>query len=673
MLKNKLKKFFENEKIAIPAAVIFLVILAYGLLSPWLGFYWDDQPFAWFLHFFGPAEFIEAFRPYRPLLGPIFTTTTALFGGDPFTWQIVGLVVRVLLSLALFYTLRLTWPFEKWNLTWVVLLFTVYPAYQQQWVSLTHVNQEMIPLLFLISSFAATALSLRNEKYKKRLTVLALLLQILGLFSTEYFFGLEILRFFFLLIIFAESYTERKDVLRTATLRWLPYLVVWIINAVWTYAYHKSTAYDSYQINILSGASLTPLGIINEFINTISLSGFTAWLNTFSLVAFIDGTLTQIIAFVILLLAGSVIFTYMQFTSRETASDYWSWQAMLLGLVAIIAGRLPSWAAGLPLKIEFDYDRFMLSIMFGASLFIVGLATFILKDGKRKTILLSLLVGLSAAYQFTISNTFRRDWENEQKFFWQLSWRIPAMQKGTALLTYELPLKYASDMQITAPLNWAYAPNLNSREMPYMLVYIKSRYNSPILPSLQPNTPINFNYRTAHFSGSTSDSIVIYKDANGCLRVLDSVYGNAGTVLGASYFLTNAIPLSNPSLIQTDAPQPELDKTIFGTEPAHDWCYFYAKAELARQQNNWDEVINLYKQAQKNGYSASMPVENLPFIEAFARTGSTEQALKLTEATLKAQKELCPAILTLWERVAQNTSSNMDEVNAQIRASGCKP
>jgi hypothetical protein len=672
MHKNKWSKLFENEKIAVPAAIVLLTTLAYGLLAPWLGFYWDDQPFAWFLRFFGPAEFIEAFRPYRPLLGPIFTVTTALFGGHPFTWQIVGLAVRILLSLSLWYTLRLTWPFEKWNLTWVVFFFTVYPAYQQQWVALTHVNQEMIPLLFLITSFAATAASIRNEKYKKRLTALALLLQVLGLFSTEYFFGLEILRFFFLLIIFAESYTERKDVLRTAALRWLPYLAVWIVNAAWTYAYHQSSAYDSYQINVLSSASFTPLVLINELINTITLSGFSAWLNTFDLISFVDGTLTQIIAFAILLVSGSVIFAYMKFTSRETISDDWSWQAMLLGLVAIFAGRLPSWAARLPLKIEFDYDRFMISIMLGASIFIVGLATFILKDGKRKTILLSLLIGLSTAHQFTFSNTYRRDWDNQQNFFWQLAWRIPAMQKGTALLTYELPLKYASDMQVTAPLNWAYAPNLNNREMPYILVYIKSRYNSPILPSLQADVPIDFNYRTAHFSGSTSNSIVIYKDADGCLRVLDSIYGNADTVPGASYFLTDAIPLSNPNLIQTDAPQPNLDKIIFGAEPAHGWCYFYEKAELARQGANWDEVVKLYKQAQKNGFSALMPVENLPFIEAFARSGSTDQALKLTESALKAQKELCPAILTLWERVSQTASINMDEIKAQLRKNGCK-
>lgn len=673
MFKNKLKKFFENEKVAVPAAVVLLTLLAYGLLAPRLGFYWDDQPFAWFLKFFGPAEFIEAFRPFRPLLGPIFAVTTSVFGGHPFTWQIVGLVVRVLLSLALWHALRLTWPYEKWNVAWVVFFFTVYPAYQQQWVALTHVNQEMLPLLFLILSFAATAASIRNGKYKTQLIALALFLQILGLFSTEYFFGLEILRFFFILFILAESFTERREVLRNAIYKWLPYLLVWIANAAWTYAYHQSAAYDSYQINAMTGVAFTPLGLINELINAVALSGFTAWANTFSLVAFVDGTLTQLAAFAILLIVGASIFSYMQFTSRETVSYLWNWQVMLLGLIAILAGRLPSWAAGLPLKIEFDYDRFMISIMLGASLFIVGLASFLLKDGKRKTIVLSVLVGLSAAYQFTISNTFRRDWENQQKFFWQLTWRIPAMQPGTTLLTYELPLKYASDMQITAPLNWAYAPDLNSREMPYILVYAKSRYGSEILPSYKPNTPIDFNYRTAHFSGSTSDMLVIYKSADGCLRVLDPVYADADTVPGASYFLTDAIRLSDPSLIQPAAPQPALDSTIFGAEPAHDWCYFYAKAELARQDSNWDEVVNLYKQARKNNFSPYAPVENLPFIEAFALTGDLNQALKLTEAAARGDKNLCLAVTDLWERVSQNVPVNMDEVNSQIKKSGCKP
>ncbi len=360
-------------------------------------------------------------------------------------------------------------------------------------------------------------------------------------------------------------------------------------------------------------------------------------------------------------------------TSDTVKNDGWGLRAMLIGLVAIFAGRLPSWAAGLPLKLEFDYDRFFISIMLGASLFIVGLATLVLKDGKRKVVILSLLIGLSTAYQFSVANTYRRDWANQQNFFWQLAWRMPALEENTALLTYELPLKYASDLQLTAPLNWIYAPDLSGRDLPYVLYYLKTRFNSA---SIQADEPISLQYRTVNFNGSTSDSVVIYKEADGCLRVLDPIYGNAETVPGANIYLVNAIPLSNPDLIKTDAPALVLDKTLFGSEPAHDWCYYYTKAELARQQNDWEQVVKLYKDAQKDGFSASMPVENLPFIEGFALTGDTDTALKLTERTLKTQKDLCPAIYTLWDRVLQSSPGqplNALEINEHIHQSGCKP
>ena len=632
-----------------------------------MGFYWDDWPFAWFLKFFGPSEFIESFRPFRPLLGPIFQVTTSIFGGHPIVWQILGLIIRFLLGLEAWLLLRQVWPTRQSSVLWTVLLFTVYPAFGQQWVALTHINQELIPLLFLLSSFIFTVHILRNKNAPKYFIALAILLQALGLFSTEYFFGLEILRFFFILIILAETILNRKDLLKKSILQWMPYLVVWIINAIWTYSYHQSTAYNSYEINISS--MLAPLALVNEFITTLSLSGFTSWLGTFNIFASVDGSATQIIAFAIFLVSTVVVFLVMQANDQYSITNSpFGWQATLIGIVAIFAGRLPSWAAGLPLKIEFDYDRFFVSIMLGASLFIVGLADLTLREKRAKLILLSILIGMSTAYQFTIANTYRRDWANQQEFFWQLAWRAPAIKENTALLTYELPFKYASDLQLTAPLNLIYAPELKGRDIPYVLYFLKTRFDTN---SIKANEPIELKYRTVDFSGSTSNSVVIYKEADGCLRVLDPVYGNAETVPGANDYLINAIPLSNPSLIKTDSPNLVLDKTLFGAEPSHGWCYFYTQAEIARLANDWQGVVKLYKQTQEAGYSASMPVENLPFIEALAMTGETDKAIKLTERTIKGQEILCPALVTLWDRVSQSLGSfaSADE----LLQNECKP
>lgn len=646
---------FLQKPFIIPFLFALLILLAYGLLAPWLGFYWDDLPFAWFLKFFGPTDFIEGFRPFRPLLGYIFTVTTSIFGGHPLTWQILGLIVRFILGLQVWALLRQVFPTQTQSALWVALLFTVYPAYRQQWVALTHVNQELIPLIFLLSSFILTVKFLRNENSQKYFPILAVLLQALGLFSTEYFFGLEILRFCFIVAILSETIQSRKALIQKSFAAWLPYFLVWVSNAVWTYLYHQSSAYASYDIDL--APALSPLALINEFINTLSLSGFVSWLNTFSVFASINGSVTQMTALLIFIASTFAVFFVIQSKQQDAKYELQSanigLQLALIGLIAVFAGRLPSWAAGLPLKIEFDYDRFFVSIMLGASLFIIGLAELTLREGRGKIMVLSVLIGISTAYQFSIANTFRRDWANQQEFFWQMAWRMPALKKNTAILTYELPFQYASDYQLTSALNWLYAPDLDKRDIPYLLMYLKTRFN---VGEIKADSPIETQYRTVRFSGNTSDSVVIYKEADGCLRVLDSIYNNAETVPSANVYLIQAIELSNPDLILLDA-NPTLDRTLFGSEPAHSWCYFYTKAEAARQTGNWDEVVHLYREAEQNGFAPKLPVENLIFIEAFAQTGSIDSAVELTERTIKSQPTLCPALNTLWSR-AGNAAVN---------------
>lgn len=663
-MKEKINQFLQRP-LVIPALFALLIFLAYGLLTPWLGFYWDDLPFAWFLKFFGSADFIEGFRPFRPLLGYIFAFTTSIFGGHPFTWQILGLIIRFILGLQVWSLLRQVFPTRIYSTLWVALLFTVYPAYQQQWVALTHINQELLPLTFLLSSFILTVKILRNEQSSKHLLVLAILLQLLGLFSTEYFFGLEILRFCFIVVILSETVQNRKTLIQKSLKAWFPYFIVWILNAVWTYSYHQSSSYNSYDIDL--APTLSPLALINEFINTLSLSGFVAWSHAFEIFSRIDGSVTQLIAIIIFIISVVCIYFVInsQFTSLKSQSPVTNFSLQLIGIgfITIFAGRLPSWAAGLPLKIEFDYDRFFVSIMLGASLFIIGLAELILRNGRIKLILLSILISMSTAYQFSIANTFRRDWANQQEFFWQMAWRMPALKENTAILTYELPFQYASDYQLTSSLNWLYAPDLNSRNIPYILMYLKTRFN---VSEIKANNPIDVQYRTVNFSGNTSDSIVIYKEADGCLRVLDSVYNNAETVPDANVYLIQAIELSNPDLILFNPQSPTMEKILFDNEPTHGWCYLYTKAEIARQQRDWNEVVNLYREAEKNQLNANLPVENLIFIEALAWTGDMDTAVKLTELTIKSQPTLCSAANTLWNRVGSTQATK------QLLEKACK-
>ena len=53
-----------------------------------------------------------------------------------------------------------------------------------------------------------------------------------------------------------------------------------------------------------------------------------------------------------------------------------------------MGGRIPSYMAGLPLELRFDWDRLLISIMFGASLLTTGLIDYLFKDDRRKEIVI---------------------------------------------------------------------------------------------------------------------------------------------------------------------------------------------------------------------------------------------------------------------------------------------
>jgi hypothetical protein len=158
---------------------------------------------------------------------------------------------------------------------------------------------------------------------------------------------------------------------------------------------------------------------------------------------------------------------------------------------------------------------------------------------------------------------------------------------------------------------------------------------------------------------------------NGCLRVLSSDWGDEITYSRQSGYLVKAIPLSNPDLILTNA-----GKTAnlpFLAEPKHTWCYYYTKAELARQQNDWDRVMNLYNEARSLGYESSDPFELLLFVEAQAMTGDIRSARKLSNSIYKLEQRTRKGLCQAWERVqiqspaGTGSESQIDEILTEFQ------
>lgn len=645
-----------------------ITLVAYGMLLPLTGFYWDDWPFAWIAHFLGPAEFIPAFMPFRPFLGPIFYFTTSLVPPNPLYWQIFALIVRFLIGAAAWWTFAQILTNRKPALSgaegtlayFAALLMLVFPGYSQHWVALTHINQELIPFLFYLLSFGFTFKALRTKKQTD--VAAALLLQLCGVFPTEYFFGLEGIRLLLLLFI------QRNPAQTLKT--WLPHLLVWILNAAWLYYYYNFGPYASYAV---AAESPTLVHYLIQALDSLWKSGIYIWIQILPL------AFSSLPAPASLLTLGLIALSFI-FLARilprsapdETTDKTFAASLIVTGLIGILLGRLPSLAANLPLTLQSSYDRFMISIMIGATLFIVGLIELLVKERRAQIVVFSALIALGIGQQFFNANIFRRDWQRQGEILWQLTWRIPALEPNTLLLAHQMPLDYETDLNLAAPINWMYAPDYNGGDLPHLLLYTEKRLGGFTLPALDKDVAIYYPYRTVNFNGNTSNAVAIYKPQNGCLRALDSARADIEIYPRFTADFAQAVALSDPARILAQHIEPA--RPAFFPEPEHGWCYYLAKAELANQLGDYQTASALADEALSQNLQPADGYEWAVFIEAYVLNGETDKALVLSKRALEEDRRIAKSVCAAWALTqAQGPGGGAEGIESARLALGCNP
>jgi hypothetical protein len=652
-----MKSFRFSEK-HIPLVFVLVTFLAYGLLVPFTGFYWDDWVFTWLARFLGPAEFLPAFIGIRPFLIPIFFVTTSLIPPVPLYWQIFALVIRVIAGLSAWFALRNIWPRFKFQTLVASLLFLVFPAYSQHWVAYTHINQEWIAFILYLLSIGLTVSALRNPNKSRAYTIYALLLMFEGLFATEYFLGMEPLRFLFIWVILSDDIKNLKEGFFKSLKVWLPYLGIWMLNGIWL-AWYYSRGYNAYDVEIINKPHTNFLFVFGE---TVWKAGLYAWAQVIVLTSKAITSPSSILAYAVIVLTFLVLFPIIKKVSDSPSTSITThYQFILIGLIGLVLGRVPSLAAGLPFRLQSSFDRFAISMMLGGSLLILGLVEWLIRNPRLKVYVFVLLISLGVGQQFFNGNIFRRDWERQQEIFWQMKWRMPSLKPNTLILTDEIAVDYESDISMMGPINWIYEPDYERGNLHYLLLYTENRLGGT-LPSLEPGTDVEFKLRTETFYGNTSQAVVIYMPENECLRVLDPKLGDRetyGNKLGKN--LRDALPLSDTSLIYKN----ELEPAEFLIKQDANWCYYYTKAELARQFKEWDQIVPLEDEAKQNGFQPSDPFEWLPFIEANVMTSHFDAAKKLSADAIKSDAQVRVGVCKVWER-AQAEGPEGDEAELFI-------
>jgi len=659
-----------------PLFLLFVTIATYGLLIPKLGFYWDDWPKVWFLHTLGPSGFKQVYAIDRPFLAWTYMITTPIFEERPLNWQIFELFCHWLSAISVLWTLKIIWPNHAREALWTALLFLVYPGFSQHSISLIYSHYFLILALFIFS-LGTMVLSIRKPRWFWQLTVVSILTSVYCIFSIEYFSGLELLRPILLWWTLSESPDSpppRKRLLRSLAL-WSPYLAISLIFVLWRVWVIRFPTYQPLLLeSFIQKPWLTLIHLLQTTVSDVIEVSIYAWAQVFRPPTVMDfGLKSTLMHWGLVVFIAISITTYLiigkRTSSNESASSIpmivWSKQAFITALASLLVGGLPIWIAKLPMSLDFPEDRFTLPMMFGVSLLIASVFSLLRCNNLLKIIIVGLMVGLASGKQFQFENEFRRAWEDQKRFFHQLSLRVPGLAQGTTIVINKESIIYASDNSLTAPINWIYSPNNSSTEMGYMLYDLNVRLGLG-LGGLKPDTPIHQKYRATSFDGSTSQLLAIYYAPPRCLRVADPILDDSLPIMGGTF--SQAVALSRIDLINLDAdPEAYLPEKIVGPRPVlTSWCDYFEKADLARQKGDWQQIVELGEIAFSLNDKPNEASERIPFIEGYANVGYWEQAWKLTNESIQQDESVGRALCQAWSRI-ERTAKGSEEGKRTIR------
>jgi hypothetical protein len=657
---------------SVPLVLLGVTLAAYGLFAAQQGYAWDDWGIIGMASLPSPQVLIEYFAAARPLWGYFYLLTTSLIGTNPFAWQVFALITRWLAAVALWWCLRLIWPRQAGFAFWASVFALVYPGFSQHSIAIAYGHYSLMFAMYY-GSLGLSIQALRTQRFRLVMIVAALILSTLQLFSTEYYFGLELLRPVLFWLVIGETIPDSRLRLRHTVQAYLPYGLVVIAFIIWRGFLFESQLYG---VSLLDRPINLLLSLPRQIAEALWNSLVAAWIGVFRLPASEQmGTRLRLIYWAILLVvcAGLVFYSNRMRATSEVEGG--AVRALFLqwfgvgGLALLMAG-IPFYAARLPVQLKFPDDRFTQPFALGAALLLAAGLELLPRKSWRMAVA-GLLAALAVGLQVQNAFLFREDWELQKSYFWQLTWRAPALQSGTTILSERSPFAFTDDDALTFPTDWTYAPQRSGTHL-YQQVSMSTRLN--FQPGvMQFSKPIEGRLLAGGFIVSSDALIVVQFSPPSCLRVLHPTYDADLPLAPRSRDMTKslfelgfpllrreeaaALPLSNVQRIIATPDQPARPpQEIFGREPVHQWCYYFEKADLARAEGDWAEVVRLGDESFSVPYYPNNLSEYLPFIEAYARLERIKDARQLTMDTAEQMPVLKPALCAVWQRISASGS-----------------
>lgn len=664
-----------------PAALFLIGFLSYGYVLSSLGFYWDDWEVVFLLNSKNLPLLYSYFAFDRPFPWP-YQLMYSIVGLNPVSWHLATLLLRWAGILFLYYSFLMLWPHLRFYLRWWGALMIVYPGFLQQSLSVTYNRQFVAFFLFGLSVYLMS-LAVRQRKWRWLLFALSWVAALIQVYTIEYFVGLELVSPLLLWLFLGKENRPRirGRLVRTAIFS-VPYVMIFGSFVWWRLIVFPALMSPlDYVRGFRLLADFQPsffdgfLALMTRGFSDLLYSVLQVWLGSILGKSFTFVGKATWFAFGLAIIITTV-FGFFQGIGRhkENPGQHAPIMVFFVGFCAFLVSGLPIWLTSKQLSGGGRWDdRFSMAMMLGAGLMFVSLVIGLLRV-RRQNLVLSFALVFSIATQIMVVNKYRLDWTVQRNYYWQLAWRIPALRTGTTVFSIGLPSESVPSYDANFALNLLFDGKVNTSMDGGILkgttTYGLFADNLPSGRALTVNTPISRTHRNITVNGNTSNIItVVHQGANRCLQVLDTIYIGQPSYSVGQDELTE---VSDVSRILTRAKGKTPDRAIFGSEPSHTWCFYYERADLARQMQDWQTVLSLYKQAKERGYSPGFGPEYIPFIEAYVHTDNWQKAYELSLIAQKSVKEMDPFLCTVWKNFGDLPSENSKIMNQAMQTFSCE-
>ena len=659
-----------------PLALLVVCIVSFGLFTNRLGYYWDDWAKTIVHHLDGMQGYWVYYAFDRPISGWTHIFLFSLIGDSPARWHLTALLLRWLAGVSMWWSLGKLWPQARRPVAFAALLYVVYPVFFQQPIAITF-HQQLMQYVLYFFSLGAMIMAFRQPRRFWPYMLLSLALSLIQITITEYFVPLELLRPAILWVLFSEDRDPLLQRARRTLMGWLPYLAAISAYIIWRLFFIDLASEDPYQattlFNFFTDPLATTLGLVKVVIPDSLFMLLSTWVNTleFDLVD-PDFKPNLLFLFIGALTAAGLSVYLLWFEDSEPVDEQshndWYLQALAIGLIATVLGVMPAWITGRQVVWDFHSNRYAQPAMFGLALLWTVGVYWVARSRVQRAVLLSCLIGLAVTLHIRTDREYAQAWSHQKTLYWQLQWRAPHIDPGTAIFFEEEPFSNQGLFSTSAALNMIYPQTGGTGSLSYYAYSLRPRFAS-IAPKAE--IPVNSTFRSLHFEGQIPDSLLIYYQPGRphCMWLLSPLDATNPelTSLTREWLFISDLDRIQPVDLSGEYPSEE----ILGPEPQNTWCYFYQKADLARQMQDWDGVVAIAEQAHAQGYyptnaPSNHPNEWIPFIEGYARSGNWEDARDLTLIDAGLDEDYAPRLCNLWARLEEDAPSEaasmVDEV-----------